>query len=46
MSNPSFYTFNQYEKLVQICAPGLVPIYVTIVAPMAELQEETENIND
>ncbi len=29
------YIVNQYERLVQICAPGLVPIYVTIVAPMA-----------
>lgn len=41
--NNNVFIVNQYERLVQICAPGLVPIYVTIVNNMAELQEENEN---
>lgn len=37
---PSYLTYKN-DKLVQICAPGLVPIYVRIVFDAAELGEET-----
>ena len=30
-----------YDKLVQICAPGLVPVYVYVVFTEEELGEET-----
>ena len=29
--NKNFYNINQYDKLVQISSPGLLPIYVEIV---------------
>jgi len=35
------YTVQLYDKLVQICAPGLVPIYVHVVFDESELGEET-----
>jgi dUTP pyrophosphatase len=35
------YLVYKYDKLVQICAPGLVPIYVKIVFDPADLGEET-----
>ena len=36
------YKVQQYDKLVQICAPGLVPVYVRVVFDEAELGGETE----
>jgi dUTP pyrophosphatase len=35
------YTVYKYDKLVQICAPGLVPIYVRVVFDISELGDET-----
>lgn len=35
------FTIQKYEKMVQLCAPGLVPIYVTLVDDISELSEET-----
>lgn len=35
------FTIQQYDKMVQLCAPGLVPIYVTLVDDVLELSEET-----
>lgn len=35
------YLIYKYDKLVQICAPGLVPIYVKIVFDIQELGEQT-----
>jgi dUTP pyrophosphatase len=35
------YTVYKYDKLVQICAPGLVPIYVRVVFDIAQLGSET-----
>jgi dUTP pyrophosphatase len=31
----------QYEKLVQICSPGLEPVYITLVSSEAELGTQT-----
>lgn len=35
------YFVNAYDKLVQICAPGLVPVVVRVVGTEAELGEKT-----
>jgi dUTPase len=35
------YYVSQYDKLVQICAPSLMPIYVTIVETENELGMKT-----
>ena len=35
------YTAKQYDRLVQICAPGLVPIYVEIVSNVSDLGKVT-----
>ena len=39
------YTVQQYDRLLQICAPGLVPIIVEIVDSMDELGEQTKRGN-
>jgi dUTP pyrophosphatase len=36
------YVVSPGERLVQICAPGLIPIYVTIVDEIDELKMNTE----
>lgn len=36
------YNVNRYDRLVQICAPGLVPIIVTVVNTLEELGEKTQ----
>lgn len=36
------YFGNKFDRYVQICAPGLVPILVVIVNSMEELGEQTE----
>ena len=36
------FTVNQYDKLLQIVAPGMVPIYVVIVNSETDLGVETE----
>jgi dUTP pyrophosphatase len=36
------YEVKQYDKLLQIVAPSMVPIYVTIVNSESELGDETE----
>ena len=35
------FRVNKYDKLVQICAPGLVPIYARVVFDISELGDET-----
>ena len=35
------YEVNQYDRLVQVCAPGLVPIYVEIVDMLEDLGTHT-----
>jgi len=35
------YVLGQYDKVVQICAPSLCPILVTLVESVSELSEET-----
>jgi len=35
------YEVNQYDRLVQVCAPGLVPIYVEIVDTLEDLGTNT-----
>jgi dUTP pyrophosphatase len=40
VSNPT--PIEKYDRLLQICAPGLVPIFVEIVNSLEELGEETE----
>lgn len=35
------FRVHKHDKLVQICAPGLVPIYVRVVFDVAELGTET-----
>jgi dUTPase len=40
-SVPSFYGA-KYERYLQICAPGLVPIVVEVVSSIEELGEKTE----
>jgi dUTP pyrophosphatase len=41
-TNLNQYTVNKFSKLVQICAPGLVPIYVVLVDSESDLGEETQ----
>jgi dUTP pyrophosphatase len=36
------YIINKYDRLLQICAPGLVPIVINIVDNIGDLGEETE----
>lgn len=36
------YVGNKFDRYLQICAPGLVPIYVELVNNVEELGEETE----
>lgn len=36
------YTVQQHDKLTQIVAPGMIPIYVTIVNNLNELGDNTE----
>ena len=36
------YSVQQYDRLLQICAPGLVPIIVEIVNSVEELGEQTK----
>ena len=40
--NDADYYVKKYDKLVQICAPNLCPIFVEIVDTLEELGEETE----
>ena len=40
--NDSDYYIKKYDKLVQICAPNLCPIFVEIVDTLEQLGEETE----
>jgi len=35
------YELNQYDRLVQVCAPGLIPIYVEIVDTLEDLGTQT-----
>ncbi len=42
IGNDDIYCVNQYDKLLQIVAPGMVPIYVTIVNSIDELGDNTE----
>jgi dUTP pyrophosphatase len=39
--NSSDYFVNKFDKLVQICAPSLVPIYVRLVENIEDLGETT-----
>jgi len=41
-NSQSSYSGTIYDRYLQICAPGLVPIVVEIVASLASLGEETE----
>lgn len=41
ISNEADYVGQRYDRYVQICAPGLVPIVVEIVDTMQELGQET-----
>ena len=36
------YSFNKYDKLVQICSPGLIPIIIELVNSADALGENTE----
>ena len=40
-SNLSEYCVEKYKKLTQICAPGLVPIFVILVDSESDLGQET-----
>ena len=40
--NDADYYIKKYDKLVQICAPNLCPIFVEIVDTLEALGEETE----
>ena len=40
--NDADYYIKKYDKLVQICAPNLCPIFVEIVDTLEQLGEETE----
>jgi len=40
--NDTYYSGNIFDRYVQICAPGLVPIIVEIVNSLEQLGEETE----
>jgi dUTP pyrophosphatase len=42
LSDNETYVVEKYDRLLQICAPGLVPIVVEIVNTMEELGSETE----
>ena len=42
LSENDEYVVNRYDKLLQICAPGLVPIVVEVVNTIEELGSETE----
>jgi dUTPase len=42
IGNDELYTVQQYDRLLQICAPGLVPIVVEIVNSVEELGEQTK----
>ena len=42
LSENDEYVVNKYDRLLQICAPGLVPIVVEVVNSMEELGSETE----
>jgi len=35
------YELNKYDRLVQVCAPGLIPIYVEIVDTLEDLGTQT-----
>ena len=41
IGNSSAYFVNKFDKLVQICAPSLVPIYVRLVEKIEDLGETT-----
>jgi dUTP pyrophosphatase len=41
-NNNNIYVGKAYERYVQICAPGLIPITVEIVNSIEELGEKTE----
>ena len=36
------YFIQKYDRLVQLCAPGLVPLFIEIVDTLEELGEQTE----
>jgi dUTPase len=38
-------TINKYNRFLQVCAPGLVPIVVEMVSCLEELGEETARGN-
>jgi dUTP pyrophosphatase len=42
IGNDDIFNVKQYDKLLQIIAPGMVPIYVTIVNSTDELGDNTE----
>ena len=42
IGNDELYTVQQYDRLLQICAPGLVPIIVEVVNSVEELGEQTK----
>ena len=42
LSSNEVYVIDKYDRLLQICAPGLVPIVVEIVNTFEELGNETE----
>jgi dUTP pyrophosphatase len=41
-NDDSIYLVNQHDRLLQICAPGLIPIVVEVVDTLDELGSETE----
>jgi dUTP pyrophosphatase len=38
----SDYVANKFDRLIQICAPGLVPIYIELVDKEEDLSDKTE----
>jgi len=42
IGNDDIFNVNKYDKLLQIVAPGMLPIYVTVVNSTNELGENTE----
>jgi len=46
MKSSETYVVDKYDRLVQICAPGLVPIVVEIVDTFEQLGEQTERGTD
>jgi dUTP pyrophosphatase len=42
LSENEEYVIEKYDRLLQICAPGLVPIVVEVVNTIAELGSQTE----